>query len=309
MALRFQAARRIDRQAPALRRLAFERDAPALAARRQAHRLVFDQLGDGEAVMRFDEGEIVERHAGLRQRARPRLLAAFEQQDVALRHRQEILDVLVGAEGDGAAHRQRRAGVGEHDRGGAVGNQRAVGALQRAGNERVLLAFLAAEIEAEILAHLRIGIVDAVLVVLGGDGGERIRLVAMALEIALRDLAEHAGETGRRVAILGKIGGAQQVLADLRAGRRRHLLGADHQHDARGVRVDGADALPDRRRAGRAGILDARRRLEAQAVVGLQHQARGEILGGEAGVEMAEHDLVDIVGADAGMFHAHRPRP
>ena len=67
------------------------------------------------------------------------------------------------------------------------------------------------------------------------------------------------------------------------------------------MRVDGADALPDRRRAGRAGVLDPRRRLEAQPVVGLQHQARGEILRREAGIEMAEHDLVDLVRPDAGM--------
>ena len=68
------------------------------------------------------------------------------------------------------------------------------------------------------------------------------------------------------------------------------------------MRVDGADALPDRGRAGRAGILDPRRRLEAQPVVGLQHQACGEILRREAGIEMAEHDLVDLVRADAGML-------
>ena len=123
---------------------------------------------------------------------------------------------------------------------------------------------------------------------------------AMA-EIALRDLAEYTGETGGGVAVLGQIRGTQQVLADLRAGRRRHLLGADHQHDSCGVRIDGTDALPDGGRPGRARILDACRRLETQAVVGLQHEARCEILGGEAGVEMSEHDLVDIVGADAGM--------
>ena len=101
----------------------------------------------------------------------------------------------------------------------------------------------------------------------------------------------------------------QQVLADLRAGRRRHLLGADHQHDAGRIGVDGADALPDRRRSGGAGVLDARRRLEAQPVVGLQHQAGGEILRRKAGIEMAEHDLVDLVRADAGMVQRVVARP
>jgi len=43
------------------------------------------------------------------------------------------------------------------------------GALQGAGDKRILLAFGAAELVAKILAHLRIGIGDAVLVVLGRD--------------------------------------------------------------------------------------------------------------------------------------------
>ena len=48
---------------------------------------------------------------------------------VAFRHRQEVLHVLVGAEGDRAAHRQRRRRVGDDECGRAVGDQRAVGAL------------------------------------------------------------------------------------------------------------------------------------------------------------------------------------
>src|SRR6516165_7057638 len=36
----------------------------AAAFRHKAHGLVFDQLGDGETVVRFDEREIAERHAG-----------------------------------------------------------------------------------------------------------------------------------------------------------------------------------------------------------------------------------------------------
>ena len=123
-------------------------------------------------------------------------------------------------EGDGALHAQGRLGVGDHDRGRAVGDEGAIGALQRTGHEGVLLALGAAELEAEILAHLRIGIADAVLVVLRGDQGERVRLVAIALEISARDLAEHAGKAARRVAVLRQIGGLQKVLADLRAGRR-----------------------------------------------------------------------------------------
>ena len=109
----------------------------------EPHRLVFDQFGDGEAVMRLDEGEVVERDAGLGERPPPGFGAALELQDVALRHRQEILHVRGGAEGDGPPHaRSAVSRVGDHDRRRAVRDQRAVGALQRAGDERVLLGLL-----------------------------------------------------------------------------------------------------------------------------------------------------------------------
>jgi hypothetical protein len=56
-----------------------------------------------------------------------------------------------------------------------------------------------------------------------------------------------------------------------------------------------------RSRAGGAGVLDPRRALEAQIRGGLQHQRGGEILRGEAGIEMAEHDLIDVAGRHAGI--------
>src|ERR1043165_6677600 len=48
--------------------------APAFAD--EAHRLVLDQLGDGEAVVHLGEGQIAEPDAGARERALPRLGAA-----------------------------------------------------------------------------------------------------------------------------------------------------------------------------------------------------------------------------------------
>jgi hypothetical protein len=121
------------------------------------------------------------------------------------------------------------------------------------------------------------------------------------LEIAGRDLAEDACEAGRRVAIFRQIGRFQQVLADLRARRRRHLLDADDQHHARRLRLDGAHGLMHGRRAGGAGVLDTRRGLEPQLRVRLQHERRREILRGKPGVEMPQHDLVDIISRDACM--------
>jgi hypothetical protein len=80
-----------------------------------------------------------------------------------------------------------------------------------------------------------------------------------------------------------------------------HLLDPDHQRDAGPPRLDGLDRLMHGGGAGRAGVLDARRRLEAELVVRLEHDRGREILRREAGVEMAEQDLVDLLGADAGM--------
>src|SRR5215467_12869432 len=100
----------------------------------------------------------------------------------------------------GAAHRHRLAHgacgllVGEHDRGGAIGDERAIGALERTGNERILLALAAAEVIAQVLAHLREWVADAVLVVLGRDARQRIGLITVFLKIKRSDTAKDACE-------------------------------------------------------------------------------------------------------------------
>ena len=217
--------------------------------------------------------------------------------------------MLRGAERDRLVHLQRRLDVGEHHRGRAVRHERAVGALQRSRDERVLLALAAAELEAEILAQLRIRIADAVLVVLRRDHRERVGLVAVFLEIGIRDLAEDAREAALDVRLVLHVGGLEQVAADLRPRRRGHLFDADHEHDARGLRLERAQALMDRRRTGRAGILDPRRALEAQIGRGLQNQRGGKILLREACVEVPEDDLVHIGGRDAGIRNRIRSNP
>ena len=158
---------------------------------------------------------------------------------------------------------ERGADIGEHDRGRAVGDQRAVGALERPGDARVLLALGAAEVVAQVLADLRIRIADAVLVILGGNARQRIRLVAPALEIESRDLAEDAREAAFDVGLFAHIGGLEQIFADLGRRCRGHLLGADDEHDARGFCFDRLDALMHRGRSGGAGILDPHGALEA----------------------------------------------
>ena len=89
---------------------------------------------------------------------------------------------------------QRVSDIGQHHGCRAIGDQGTIGALQGAGHKRVLFRDLAAELVAQILAQLGIGVGDAVLVVLGGDRGERVGLVPVALEVLLGD----AGERPRR---------------------------------------------------------------------------------------------------------------
>ena len=155
--------------------------------------------------------------------------------------------MLRGAERDCFLHLQRRLDIGQNDRGGAVGNQRAVRALQRPRDERVLFALGAAELESQILAQLRKWIADAVLVVLRRDHRQRIGLVPIFLEVRRRDLAEDACEAALDVGFVFDIRCLQQVAPDLRAWRRGHLLDANHQHDACGFRLQRAQSLMDRR--------------------------------------------------------------
>jgi hypothetical protein len=67
-------------------------------------------------------------------------------------------------------------------------------------------------------------------VVLGGDAGQRVGLVAVALEIFLRDLAENARKAALDLILLLAVGRPQQQVVDLRAADLGHFLDPDHQH-------------------------------------------------------------------------------
>src|SRR5258708_5287182 len=66
MTLGLEPARGIDRQGSVLLGKPLGHGARALSLRDQAHRLVFHQLGDGEAIVGLDEGKVGERDAGAR---------------------------------------------------------------------------------------------------------------------------------------------------------------------------------------------------------------------------------------------------
>src|SRR6266446_3501514 len=71
MALGLEAARGVDRQLAVLLGPALEYRARPLALAGEAHRLVFDELGGGEAIMRLDEAEIAELELRRSERALP----------------------------------------------------------------------------------------------------------------------------------------------------------------------------------------------------------------------------------------------
>ena len=214
-----------------------------------------------------------------------------------------------GAEHDRLVEVERGLDIGEHQRRRAVGDQRTVGALERAGDQRILLALGAAEIVAEVLPDLRVGIADAVLVVLGGDRGR-------------------ARRTGRPSA--GNK--APRSCRKCRRSRRRYRLPRAHRRPCSRLRPISAagvvvicstpttstmraapaaidlQPLMHRGGAGGAGVLDPGGALEAQIGRGLQHQRSGEILRRKAGIEMAEHDLVDVLGRDRRHRQAPRSR-
>ncbi len=149
--------------------------------------------------------------------------------------------------------------------------------------------------------HLGQRVRRAVLVVLCGDPGERVRLVAIALEIALGDLTENAGKPAFDPVFLLAVAGAEQNVADLRARHLGHLLDADDQSEPRLLGGNRVQPLVDCRRTGGAGILDPGRRLEAKAGIGLKHERGREFLADKAAVHRAEKDRVDIGRGDPGI--------
>ena len=249
--------------------------------------------------MGLDERQVIEPQPRACERALPCVRTALELQNVALGERQEILHVLGGAEDHRLVHGERGVDVGEHQRGGAVRHRRAIGALERAGHERILLALGAAELVTEILAHLGERIADPVAMVLCGDPGERVGLVAVLLEIEPGDLAKDSRKAARDIRLVAHIGCFEQVAADLGGRGRGHLLDSDDKHDTGRFGGDRVDPLVHGGRTGGARVLDPGRPFESQVRVGLQHQRRGKVLCGKARIEMAEHDLVDVPSADA----------
>src|SRR3546814_11449940 len=114
---------------------------------------------------------------------------------------------------------KRRFDVAEHQGRRAVGDERAVGALQRPGHHRVLVGDVAAELVAEVLAHLRQRIGHAVAVVPCGNGGHRVRLAAVLPDILPVDAAEDPGHPPFDLADRLQVGRLTERVGGLVAGQ------------------------------------------------------------------------------------------
>src|SRR4029077_11427051 len=131
--------------------------------------------------------------------------AAFKLEYIALRHRQEILDVLGRAEGDRFAELERSADIGEDDAAPPVRDERAIRALERPRHARIFFALGAAELIAQVLADLGVRIAHAIAMSLGGDARERVGLITPALEITRRDLTEDPGKAAVDIPLLAHV--------------------------------------------------------------------------------------------------------
>ena len=136
-------------------------------------------------------------------------------------------------------------------------------------------------------------------VVLGGNGGQCVALVAKALEIRGRDGAEHARKTRRVGRFFFHIGAAQQGLGDLGAGHGVHDLEAHHQRVAHTAGFDRVHGRPNGGRTGGTGVLKTHCGHMAQARHGHGHQRAGEVLRHEAAVVVAHKHAIDVLRLQA----------
>jgi hypothetical protein len=109
-------------------------------------------------------------------------------------------------------------------------------------------------------------------VVFGSNHGECVGLIAPFLKIETSDLAENAGEPAVDIGLLAHIRCLEQIATDFRGRGRCHLFDAHNKHDACSAGLDCLYALMHGGGPGRAGVLDARRSLEAQIRRGLQYK-------------------------------------
>ncbi len=138
--------------------------------------------------------------------------------------------------------------------------------------------------------------------VLGGDHGERIRLVAEFLEIGLSDARKNSGKTRRNARFFLAVTGAEQRVAHFRGCPCRHLFDADDQHVTTLPRLQEIAPGMNGGAARGAGVFGAAHRFEAQGRHRLQDQAGRKVLPRHAAVEHADEHRVDLLRRQTGIF-------
>src|SRR5262249_19711826 len=104
--------------------------------------------GNGEAIMRLGETQVVKRDPGPFQGLRPSAARPVEGGSIAARNRKEVVRMGRAPETDGARRVACRILGDEHKGCGAIANERAIAAAQGMGYIRVLIRDRVAELEA-----------------------------------------------------------------------------------------------------------------------------------------------------------------
>ena len=296
MSLRLESAGDVDRQSAVAGGPPLLDRAASLTGFGQAEHLVDDELGDGETVVHLGEGHVGEGQLRHLQGALGGQPAGGEVGDVAA----VGVEVVVGVGEPLDPGQCRRRVPLQDERGGAVADERAVGAAQLPGHHRIALGDGGAELDAEILADLCPGVGAPVRMILRRDPAEHVAEVVdlMASGVLICHLGEDAHEAAGEIGSGALRVGAEQCTPDGGVVDVRHLLRADHEHGVGRPGQDGLDALVDRGRARGAGVLDPGHGLAPESGCGSHRKGgrEGEI--GEAAVELGDEDLVDLAGVD-----------
>ncbi len=162
---------------------------------------------------------------------------------------------------------------------------------------------VAAEVVSEVLAELGQRIGDTVAVVLRGDAGQRVGLVAVALEVPVWPFARRCRRSRSRCRPPPS-GTRHSIRISATCGTLDfgHFLGPDHQHEPCTTGGDRVESLVDRRGSGGAGVLHPCRGLESQTVGDLERHRGQEALADESAAIVAQVDLVDVLRLESCVF-------
>ncbi len=296
VALREQAAGRIDGDGAADSRTPFQRPASALASRHHAQVLGIDDLGDREAVVKLDEIEILWRDAGCRIGPLRRRHGRFERAQIRMPGEMRGAPGLHrGQHVDGEIRRASGPVPGrDHDGRGPIARGAAVVELHGIGNHRRLPD----DVEREVGAELGQRVLQAVALVLDADGRDFFARYAPARRIGLPGFPEKARERQPAFAVFTVVAGAKQRLRDVLAVGLRHLLDAHGDGRIAQARLHRHHGMAEGNATRRAGALD----------LGAGHVRQPDLVANDAGQhflsrqrpgdEVAEIERADVLAVE-----------